>query len=406
MNPILRWPLHPEPVEGEALSSWLDRVAHRYRLDRRELLAHCTGNNTVDKLDTMPSASLLDALSDKSGLTLAQLRGMHLSGWIPWLLDSMDDNIPSAQKTYVSQLSVLMSASYRKVKPHTQWQAWIPSEAIHRACPQCLGDRPSEGALLLTWKLPLMLSCPIHGCWLESYREKFGLFHRWVKIPGNLRQASFAVSVMDRLTWQALTVGHVDLPRRRVHAGLWFRLLRTLLDELSMPLVRSRSYTKNLLCIWEKSHYPLCTNSHFEMLPLQDQLGMLEAAANAVVLLGEGALQPEGKFAELFLAEPQGDFTNGLTACENLRREFHLDVRQSIARARQEPKVARALFHILMYGKTTFTDREEIYALFVKEDIPLEFLSPATPASGHNMENTDSKQLLTCSSLLPQTLML
>ncbi|CNI28405.1 TniQ family protein [Yersinia bercovieri] len=376
MNPMLRWPLHPEPVEGEALSSWLDRVAHRYRLDRRDLLAHCTGNNTVDKLDTTPSASLLDALSDKSGLTLAQLRGMHLSGWIPWLLDSMDDNIPSAQKTYVSQLSVLMSASYRKVKPHTQWQAWIPSEAIHRACPQCLGDRPSEGALLLAWKLPLMLSCPIHGCWLESYREKFGLFHRWVKIPGNLRQASFAVSVMDRLTWQALTVGHVDLPRRRVHAGLWFRLLRTLLDELTMPLARDCSYSKNLLCIWEKSHYPLCTVNPFEVLPLKEQLLMLEAAANTIMLLSEGVLQPEGKFAELFQAEPQKDFTNGLTTEENFWREVHLAANQSLMQAQQDPEAARSLYRILTYGEETPMAQEKVRALFVRENIPLEFIFP------------------------------
>lgn len=374
MNTRGRWPLHPEPAEGEALSSWLNRVARSYRLSRHELLLHCAGHDPMDALDASPGGPLLDALSEKSGLTLSQLREMHLSGWVPWLLDSMDDNVHAAQKTYVSQLSVLMSALYRKVKPDTRWQAWIPSERIYRACPRCLGDNPSEGPLLLVWKLPMMISCPKHGCWLESYREKFGLFHRWVKTPGNLHQASPAVSAMDRLTWQAFTSGYVDLPRRRVHAGLWFRLLRTLIDELTMRIPRVRSYSKNLISIWEKSHYPLRTATPFEMLSLPEQLVMLEAAANAIMLLGKGGLQPEGQFAALFLAEPQGDFTNGLSTYENLRRELDMCLRQSITRAREESEVARSLFHVLMYGKTTTADQEESYAVLVKEGVPLEFL--------------------------------
>ena len=45
------------------------------------------------------------------------------------------------------------------------------------------------------------------------------------------RTASDAIAAMDQRTWQALTTGHLELPRRRIHAGLWFRLLRALLDE-------------------------------------------------------------------------------------------------------------------------------------------------------------------------------
>lgn len=32
--------------------------------------------------------------------------------------------------------------------------------------------------------------------------------------------------------------GHVQLPRRRIHAALWFRLLRSLLEELDTPISR------------------------------------------------------------------------------------------------------------------------------------------------------------------------
>ncbi|HIB4683795.1 TPA: TniQ family protein, partial [Klebsiella pneumoniae] len=106
---------------------------------------------------------------------------------------------------------------------------------INRACPLCLSD-PENQAVLLAWKLPLMLSCPLHGCWLESYWGVPGRFLGWENADAEPRTASDAIAAMDQRTWQALTTGHVELPRRRIHAGLWFRLLRTLLDELNTPL--------------------------------------------------------------------------------------------------------------------------------------------------------------------------
>ncbi|MEV1248687.1 TniQ family protein [Nonomuraea sp. NPDC050022] len=35
-----RWPLHPPPHPGEALSSWLQRLASRYELTVAQLLTH------------------------------------------------------------------------------------------------------------------------------------------------------------------------------------------------------------------------------------------------------------------------------------------------------------------------------------------------------------------------------
>jgi len=37
---------------------------------------------------------------------------------------------------------------------------------------------------------------------------------------------------MHRRTWQVLTSGYVELPLRRVPAGLWLRVLCTVLEEL------------------------------------------------------------------------------------------------------------------------------------------------------------------------------
>jgi hypothetical protein len=46
------------------------------------------------------------------------------------------------------------------------------------------------------------------------------------------------VVAMDRLTFEGLTTGIVTLPGRLVHVGLWLRVLRTLLDEVSMAASR------------------------------------------------------------------------------------------------------------------------------------------------------------------------
>ncbi len=83
-----------------------------------------------------------------------------------------------------------------------------------------------------------MLSCPRHGCWLESYKSKQGRFCGWENADIAPRKASDPIAAMDRRTWQALTTGYVELPRRRVHGGIWFRLLRGILDELNTPLAQ------------------------------------------------------------------------------------------------------------------------------------------------------------------------
>ena len=43
MNGTTRWPLHPQPAAGEALSSWLDRVAAAYGMSLDQLVRHNLG---------------------------------------------------------------------------------------------------------------------------------------------------------------------------------------------------------------------------------------------------------------------------------------------------------------------------------------------------------------------------
>ena len=55
-------------MEGEALSSWLNRVAACYQMDARDLLENDLGHGQIDDLDTAPPLSLLTALSQRSGI--------------------------------------------------------------------------------------------------------------------------------------------------------------------------------------------------------------------------------------------------------------------------------------------------------------------------------------------------
>lgn len=387
MKPAARWPLHPAPREGEALSSWLQRVAARYQMDLYDLLEHDLGHGRVDDLDTAPPPALLTALSLRSGIELERLRCMSFAGWVPWLLDSLDDSVPAALETYAFQCSVLLPK--RKARSITRWRAWLPSQPTRRACPLCLHDTANQ-ALLLVWQLPLMLSCPQHGCWLASYWGLPGRYLQWEKDDAAPHPANEAIACMDRRTWQALTTGFVELPRRRIHAGLWFRLLRTLLDELNTPLSHCCSGSaSSIRQVWEHCGHPLRAGQSlwrpFEILAPAVQLQMLEAAATAIDLIESKVLSLHGEQATLFLSEPNTGFTNGLTTAErekepvNHWQEAVKALNEAVAEARHNPERARSLFALFAFGRRDPESLERLRVMFAKEGIPPEFLSHYIP---------------------------
>jgi hypothetical protein len=384
VKPAPRWPLHPDPKEGEALSSWLNRVAACYQMDARDLLEHDLGHGQVDDLDTAPPMSLLTALSQRSGVELDRLWCMSFAGWAPWLLDSLDDLVPSALETYAFQFSVLLPKRFRKTRSVTRWRAWLPSQPIRRACPLCLRD-PADQAILLVWKLPLMLSCPLHGCWLESYWGTPGGFLGWENADSSPREASEAITAMDRRTWQALTTGHVELPRRRIHAGLWFRLTRTLLDELNTPLSQCGSYCNTVRYVWELCGSPPRAGQSmwrpYEILDATVQLQMLEAAATTMHLIEAGRIHAGGDTAKLFSPELQTVFSNG-AASEPVNHHWRQTVQavqEAIVEARHNPETARALFQLAAFGRHDPESLERLRAIFAEEQIPREFLSHYSP---------------------------
>lgn len=375
MKPAPRWPLHPAPKEDEALSSWLNRVAVCYQMDMIDLLEHDLGHGQIEDIDTTPPLSLLTALSLRSGIELGRLRCMSFAGWVPWLLDSLDDQIPAALETYALQFSVLLPKRNHKTRSITRWRAWLPSQPIHRACPLCLND-PANQAVLLVWKLPLMLSCPLHGCWLESYWGIPGRLLEWQNDDAAPRTANDAIAAMDLRTWQALTQGYVELPRRRIHAGLWFRLLRTLLDELNTPLSQCGTFAGYIRHVWEGCGHPLRAGQSlwrpYEVLEITIQVQMLEATATAINMLEARVISPPGELAKLFWQEPQTGFTNGLAAVERKQEPVnHWDeaikaINEALAEARYNPETARSLFDMASWGQRDSESLQRLRDMFVR----------------------------------------
>lgn len=142
-----------------------------------------------------------------------------------------------------------------------------------------------------------MMSCAEHGCRLESLHE-LRRAHRSGE-PMTPRPVPDAVAAVDRLTFEGIATGNVTLPSRTVHVGEWLRLLRTLLDELSMVDSRAGPGLAALLHqIWDDANLPFRAALAFwqpcERLSPSRQEAMLQAAATAVQLAADGRIIPCG----------------------------------------------------------------------------------------------------------------
>lgn len=297
--------MHPAPLPGEALSSWLQRIADRYDANLDDLvsdLGHALGG--TEDLDICPPAGFARELARRTGVDLHRIQRMSLGGWAPWLLDQLQPD-PVAFTTYTRQLSVLLPAGRRRLREIPDWRAWLPSKHALRACPQCIATSEPPYPYQLLWLLSLTLSCPLHGCLLEPRTKAASYFSDWARKPPTPRPASSRVLVMDSRTWCAMTTGSVDLPRRQVHAGIWFRLIRTIIDELGATISECRTAGRMILRIWKETGYPhragpLRWHPH-EDYPLDVQLRTLQATATAIQLLESKALTGKGPDAALFL---------------------------------------------------------------------------------------------------------
>jgi hypothetical protein len=328
--PPRRWPLHPPPGAIESLSSWLARIADQYSMLPEELITHnlgIPGMPMPPDLDRDPPAALLEALAARTGTGLARLSRMTLAGWVPWLTDTLtvtaeNDHDQELFDTYVRQQSVLLEpgeAGHSMVFCHPRvfgmqrrvWPGpWQPVKPLDLACPRCA--MRNQGTAL-AWRLPLMLSCPPHRCYLAD-----GLDVRLAtgRRPFPWRVAPVEVAVMDGYTYQALASGQVALPGRTVHAAVWFRLLRCLLDELSLAIsTRSSAARTTLTQVWRACGGPpgagLTVWRPYEYLPRDKQAALLRAAAVALQMTSTRMITARGTLASVIQPETDAAVYDG-----------------------------------------------------------------------------------------------
>lgn len=390
MRPSERWPLHPAPAETESLSSWLRRLAASYKMYSYELLEHGLGHRELSdrELDLNPPMHLVEELARRTGLDRHRVSAMTLAGWVPWLFDTLTPG-PDTYETYVHQLSVLLPPDRRQIYAPRKWVPWLQETGLQRGCPDCLKSSPT---ILLFWQLPVMASCPVHGRRLETYEGHPADYILWASPADDERVMPESLSLMDRRTWQAITTGTVDLPRYSVHAGVWFRLQRTLLDELTTPQGRYGRQLADVRRLWDHCGHPfragLFSWQPFETLHWTRQQQLLEAAAAAMEMIEDGSLTARGTSAHLLRPEPNPLISDGtrpgpLTAAaaqkkptlDELWKKVTDSLDASIAAAKKDPVVAQQLFDFARYGCRSDESARGLRDTFAELDIPLDFLS-------------------------------
>ena len=315
-----RWPLHPRPGPVEALSSWLDRMARLYDLTAADLLRHNLGSASFAlagrgglDLDWDPPRDVLAALAERAGLGLHELVPMTMAGWVPWLIDTLDPGDGQAAfDTYVRQHSVLFRPGEARRNQVSRWLPWVPAQPARLACPVCAAD-PGRGQVLM-WRVPLMSSCAEHGCQLEPESDvRLSLLAGEAMEP---EPAAPGTAALDRLTFQALTVGRVTLPGGSAHAGVWFRLLRTMLDELSIAASALTSTSAAAVrAIWAAAGTPpragIAVWRPYETLGHPARRALMHAAGIALQLAGAGEIRPPGTLGHYLRREPQRQVYEG-----------------------------------------------------------------------------------------------
>lgn len=391
-----RWPLHPKPSPGEALSSWLTRLARLYDLSLPELLRHNLGApvdirtpGEVDRLnlDVDPPAWVLSGLQERTGLDQQELRRMTIAGWVPWLLDDIqpDEGI-EAFTTYVRSDSVLLPPRRSPIGQARTWRPWLPApgtELLNRACRRCVADL--HRGLTLMAKIPLMLTCPEHGCRLDDVPgHPADYLHRpdlhwpdlcWPDTLEPARPPGAAVLAMDRLTQEGLSTGIVNLPRRPVHVGVWLRLLRTLLDEVATGSTRlPPSKDDDLRRIWSEAGYPfrdgLGVWKVYETLGWARQQAMLQAAAMALQLIMDGQIQTKGTLGHLLTKGPAVPIFDGDPPQVDHRKILLAKISAALDTVQHDHAIAPQLITLVAAGDRGRPAYDRVQHLLTQAGVP------------------------------------
>ena len=355
----MRWPLHPSPVVGEALSSWISRVANEYAQTPEQLLADDLGYPGLhdEHIDLMPPRELLCQLRVRAGLSIKTIDLMTLAGHVPTLLDDLNGSAESFNN-YCHRYSVLLPPGRRSARLLPGWRPWwsvAERWPVARACRECI-EQAGFCFYRLAWRLPILSCCPVHGLMLERAVLGRPDYCHWPET--NPMIAAPALQAMDRRTWAALTRGTVELPGRAISAAAWLRLLRTVVDELSARsgLQGDGSAIKEA---WNRAGVPYRAGLEkwecYEALPHERQTWLMQGAAEAIQAIETRNICTGGLEACYFRQYPLAlklAVDNGDDSPEWRRiRNIYWGIDHRIAWARIRPEEAPGLRTLLLWGR-------------------------------------------------------
>jgi len=220
--------------------------------------------NIINFLDFNPPLELLYGLSKRTGFDWNTIRSMTAHGYVPLLIDTLDNGNGEIFNEYISQFTVLIQKAHRLQRRVLQIP-WLNITRVPtlKGCPDCV-NKDAAPYLRLYWQLLWMSSCPKHGIFLEPVqmyvKRGRGLGFIWPK-ERHLKPAPDSLLAMDHITLQAVTEGTAKVPFGKIHAGLWLRILRTVIEELSSPSTcLSLKEKKFIRSFWNKINLPFRYN--------------------------------------------------------------------------------------------------------------------------------------------------
>ena len=310
MTGTARLPLHPRPLPHEAASSWIDRLAAAYRLERYELLRSAFGADPPPnsaELDSGRLPGLIAALAGRTGLPLERVRAMTLAGYAPALIGAAEPS-PGLFESYAGRFGWFVPPPRRvppvaasptdrlrrwtrpeSAEPWAPWRSDDLLEAMPRCCPRCLAADVVP-YVRLHWRLAWMASCPLHGEMLVPLLALPSLRRFFQEREPN--RAAPDLLALDRITLGAVTVGTAVLPRGgAVPGGAWLRALRALIDELVRPVSVIGQWARDeLAAAWLRAGSRLDARQGwaripYEGLPPERRALLLQVAGAAVLRL-------------------------------------------------------------------------------------------------------------------------
>lgn len=308
-----RWPLHPQPLPNEALSSWLVRLGRAYRLDVQTFLARALGVTCLPPgtLDRDPPPGLVEILSRRTGVPVDCIRSMTLAGCTSLLVDTLRPR-QGLYGSYVGELGCLSAiqprpAALARGLDERTWLPWVTADLLQHEHPRCCRRCLVEDTIphvRLAWRAAWVGSCAAHGERLETAyanHDDPGWSYGWKPAEA----VPPALTFVDRLTWAGVTTGVVELPHgRRVQASVWLRLLRALADEVAQPVrllgsVASRQVARAWRDAGFRQRVVHGVHPIYEKLPPERRDAVLAVAGLIVQRAAAGELAPSARQREI-----------------------------------------------------------------------------------------------------------